>query len=107
MTRQTALVTGASSGIGLEFCRALAENGFDLVLVARSEAKLVQIAQELTAQHSIEAKVFFADLAETAVPSGFMTSSSRMARALMRSSTMPASARMAPSLRCPSNVSLR
>jgi short-subunit dehydrogenase len=66
--RQTALVTGASPGIGLEFCRALAENGFDLVLVARNEAKLAQIAQELIAQHAIDAKVLATDLAEAGAP---------------------------------------
>ncbi|MGC2140751.1 MAG: SDR family oxidoreductase [Methylovirgula sp.] len=67
-TRPTALVTGASSGIGLEICRALAENGFNLVLVARSEAKLAQLARELAAQHAITAEPLVADLAEPSAP---------------------------------------
>lgn len=67
-TRPTALVTGASSGIGLGICRALAEDGFDLVLVARSEAKLTQLAQELAARHAIRAIPLVADLAEPGGP---------------------------------------
>ncbi len=63
-TRQTALVTGASSGIGLEICRALAEQGFDLILVARNEAKLAELAGELAEQHPIDAKPFAADLTQ-------------------------------------------
>ncbi len=67
-TRPTALVTGASSGIGLEICRALAENGFDLRLVARSEAKLAELAQELARLHAISAVPLVADLAEPGAP---------------------------------------
>lgn len=63
-TRQTALVTGASSGIGLEICRALAEQGFDLILVARSEAKLAELARELGGQSAINAKALAADLTQ-------------------------------------------
>jgi uncharacterized protein len=63
-TRRTALVTGASSGIGLEICRALAEQGCDLILVARSEAKLTEFARELGGQHPINAKALAADLTQ-------------------------------------------
>lgn len=58
----TALVTGASSGIGLEFARALASRGHDLVVVARSEDKLEQLAQSLP----VEVEVIGADLADDA-----------------------------------------
>ncbi|MGZ5475353.1 MAG: SDR family NAD(P)-dependent oxidoreductase [Thermoanaerobaculia bacterium] len=62
MTGQTALVTGASSGIGLDLARVLAEHGHDLVLVARGEAKLRALADDLAKRHGITAHVIAADL---------------------------------------------
>jgi uncharacterized protein len=58
-----ALVTGASSGIGLELAHVLAEHGHDLVLVARSEDRLVQLGEELARSDGIKYKVVAADLA--------------------------------------------
>lgn len=58
----TALVTGASSGIGEAFCRALAERGHDLVLVARRREGLEKLAEELSSHHGISAKALSADL---------------------------------------------
>ncbi|MEL6393832.1 MAG: SDR family oxidoreductase, partial [Bacteroidota bacterium] len=61
---KTALITGASSGIGAEFARQLAAKKRDLVLVARSQDKLNEIAEQLQRQHSIRAHVISQDLTE-------------------------------------------
>lgn len=63
-TKGTALITGASAGIGLELARCFARGGFDLVLVARREEKLHEIAQELEERHGIAAHVLAADLSD-------------------------------------------
>jgi len=59
-----ALVTGASAGIGAEFCRQLADLNFSLVLVARRTDRLQQMAEELTARCAIDCRCFTADLSE-------------------------------------------
>lgn len=58
----TALITGASSGIGAAFARTLAERQYHLVLVARSQQTLEALSEQLTHQHGIEVTVIPQDL---------------------------------------------
>jgi len=62
----TALITGASSGIGLEFARQLAGAGHNLVLVARNETRLNEVADTLRRDAGVKVEVLPADLSEPA-----------------------------------------
>lgn len=61
-----AVVTGASAGIGREFCAQLAARGHDLAIVARDGERLAVLARELEAQHRVAVEPFQADLSREA-----------------------------------------
>lgn len=62
----TALITGASAGLGVEFARQLARRRADLVLVARSTDALESVAAELRSEYGIAVEILVADLSEAA-----------------------------------------
>ncbi len=63
--RTTALITGASSGIGLEMARVFASHGHNLVLVARNEARLEALAAELRASKGVDVRIIPKDLSSS------------------------------------------
>ena len=68
MSNQTALITGASGGIGYELAKLFARDHYNLVLVARSGDKLTQLADDLQKQFSIAVKTIALDLAASPSP---------------------------------------
>src|ERR1700689_2545477 len=65
---ETVLITGASSGIGLELAKCFAADGCRLILVARNTPALEKLAGELRAKNKIEAIVLTADLSLPETP---------------------------------------
>ena len=59
-----AVVTGASSGLGIHFARALAAQGRELMLIARRQPEMLALAEELSGQHGITVSVRAADLSD-------------------------------------------
>ncbi len=66
--RQTALITGASYGIGYELTRIFAADRYDLVLVARDDERLNQVKSEVEGLHGVTARVIAADLSRPEAP---------------------------------------
>src|SRR5438552_508374 len=66
MAKYTALITGASSGLGEQFAHLFAKDGHDVVLVARGKPRLEEIAKKLVDAHKINAHIISADLSEAA-----------------------------------------
>lgn len=64
VTKRTALVTGATSGIGYELAKLLARDGFDLVLVARNDRRLHEVADELRQSAGLGITVISQDLSQ-------------------------------------------
>src|SRR4030081_2337600 len=75
--RKTALITGASFGIGLELTRIFAREGYNLVLVARSADKLRQLAAELEKAHGTRCLILAADLTEPGAPAYVLDQTAR------------------------------
>jgi short-subunit dehydrogenase len=65
-SRPLALVTGPTAGLGRVFADRLARRGYDLVLVARDEARLGTVAEELTSAYAVSCEVLVADLVDRA-----------------------------------------
>ena len=59
-----ALITGASAGIGLEFAKIFAKEKYDLVISARNETKLTELANEIKNKHNVNVKVIPKDLSK-------------------------------------------
>src|SRR6185436_20852760 len=62
MVRQWAIITGASSGIGKALAHEFAAGGFNLLLIARNQQALNEVAAECRSKHGVEADVVAADL---------------------------------------------
>ncbi len=71
--KKTALITGASSGIGLEFAKLFARDSYDLILVARRRSILEKLAAELTAKYSIRTTIIPQDLSQPSAPDALFT----------------------------------
>ncbi len=79
-SRRTALITGASSGIGLELTRIFAQNGYNLVLVARRTDALRNLADGVTRKHpGLQAWSISKDLSEPGAPEAVWDEASRVA----------------------------
>ncbi len=65
MARRLCLITGASAGIGKVFAFEMAERGYDLVLIARREDRLLEVARETEAKWGAKSQIIIADLAKS------------------------------------------
>jgi len=75
--RPTALVTGASFGIGMELARIFARENYNLVLVARTADRLRQLASELEKSHGTRSLILASDLTEAGAPAYILDQTTR------------------------------
>lgn len=75
--KRTALITGASAGLGVEFADQLAARGINLILVARRKEKLEEVAAEIANRHGVAVKTYAADLADASAPTTLFESVTR------------------------------
>lgn len=68
LIRKTALITGASSGLGVDFAELLAADGYDVILVARTESRLREVAEKLARQYGVQTFVIPSDLSLPSAP---------------------------------------
>jgi short-subunit dehydrogenase len=61
-TKRTALITGASSGFGLEFAKLFAKDGYDVVLVSRNPERLAEVAMDLKVEYGVRTVILEKDL---------------------------------------------
>ncbi len=66
--RETALITGASGGIGYELALIFGREGYDCVLIARRKEALEELAQRLQKEYGASARVIATDLSDPAAP---------------------------------------
>lgn len=72
MNHRTALITGASAGIGAAFAHFLAKEGYALLLVARRTERLQKLADELAQKYNVRCDVFAADLSDPTAPASII-----------------------------------
>jgi short-subunit dehydrogenase len=68
MAEGTALITGASAGLGAELAQLCAAGGYDVILVARGAGRLAELASRLAGTYGVRARPLVADLADSAAP---------------------------------------
>src|SRR5207302_5367891 len=78
----TALITGASTGIGYELSKVFAREGYRLVLVARNQQRLQEVAAELRAAHGGDVHALAKDLGLASTPSEILSESQQQVLAL-------------------------
>lgn len=74
----TALITGASAGLGAEFARQLAGQGYNLLLVARRREKLEELAAAIETEYGVTCRIATADLADPAAPAALYETTQSM-----------------------------